>query len=333
MKSKKIMHKRRKKKISIQRQFNKTRIKKNKSLYNVYAPEIFKVRTSPERLIFINFINKVESILHSGRSVRLHLEDVEELHPCGTLIFLAKLEIWLASKPEAIVGTYPKDNIAEQLLQNVGALNLLGLPPRQEITSEKVLPWHFHSGRKVAANAYESLTLSVLGNDLNHPEKQLFADCLNEAVDNIVGHAYAFNVYHTPQPVLQKWWIFSLSEKDRVFVSIFDSGVTIPRSLRKKDGWASYISARTYLSDSRLIKLASTTKETSTKLPNRGKGLPEMVEFSKNLSSGGLTIFSGRAAFSYNAEKDRLQNRPLDCYLPGTLVLWHLPFQKERRND
>lgn len=241
--------------------------------------------------------------------------------------------MWTAANPGRLTGTYPNDVVAEQLLQNVGALTRLGLSARQEITSERVLPWHFHSGTKVAADAYASLTASVLGNDLGHPEKQLFADCLNEAVDNTVGHAYKFAVSHTPQQFLQKWWIFSLSEKDRVFVSIFDSGVTIPRSLRKKEDWIDFLKNRTYWKDSRLMSAAATTGKTSTKLPHRGKGLPEMVEFSKKLSSGGLSILSGWAVFSYDAEKDAVSHASLDCHIPGTLVLWNLPFQKERTSE
>src|SRR5690554_1636817 len=66
----------------------------------ISAPTHFKVNTSKERLEFIPFIEKIETSLLNGFSVAIDLSNIEELHPCGTLIFLAKLEIWTSQFPE-----------------------------------------------------------------------------------------------------------------------------------------------------------------------------------------------------------------------------------------
>lgn len=284
-----------------------------------------------QRLDLTLCLKRVDDALLEGHSVRLDFRTIEELHPCGTLVFLANFDRWTDLFPGRLFGTYPQDQVIEQLLQHVNVMSRLNMEERREINHERVRFWHYKSGATVDAESYANLATTVRDN-IAHPESMLFADCLNEAVANSVGHAYDFETAALPPESHRKWWVLSSLREDYVFVAIYDMGVTIPASLRRKPEWADYLKRRKY-KDARLIDAAVTSRRTSTKLPHRGKGLPEMLEFSQNLASGSLSIASGRGAYIYDAGEGTERRRPLECPMPGTLVLWQIPFRKERIDE
>jgi hypothetical protein len=293
----------------------------------VYAPEIFLIRSDENRKHFHDFVLDIELALRAGQNVVIDFSKTKAMHACGTLTFLAHLDVWLHKYPLRISATYPKVDVVEQVLQHFGQLQRLGLAPRKEITHEHVRFWHFISGTAVTAATYRALTASVSGS-IEHPQAALFADCLNEAVTNAVNHAYKFETPELPPEEMRKWWMFSEPREDKLCVAIYDIGVSIPRSLLRKPEWQDY--ALRGLKDSRLIGSAVTSDRTSTKLVHRGKGLPEMLEFSSELSKGGLSIWSRDGAWIYHAGDGRRQTVNLHSPLRGTLVLWEIPFRKER---
>lgn len=278
----------------------------------------------------MRFLGKVETNLKAGKHVHLNLSKVENCHACGTLMLLSRIDIWLAKFPGKLSCSYPGNQRTEELLQHFGVLKALGLPERCTITHENVLYWHYFSGRIGDASIYKPLTEAVR-DGINHPQSQLFGDCLNEAVSNTVNHAYGFDREDLPAPEQRKWWMLSEVREGNVFVAIFDWGVSIPASLRRKPEWKDLLRLR-HWKDARLIESAASSEWTSTKLPYRGKGLPEMVEFSKNLETGGLSISSGMGSYIYHAEQNRFERYTFKCRMPGTLVLWQIPFREERKH-
>lgn len=274
-----------------------------------------------------DFLKQVEDQLRAGQRVIIDFSKTVELHPCGTIIFMAHLDGWLAEFPAKLSCTYPTDEIVEQLLQHVTVLSRLGLTSRKKIDHEQVKYWNYHCGKDTDAGTYRELTKSAR-DGIVHPSKELFADCLHEAVVNAVNHAYEFPSRENVAKDQQKWWMFSLLKDDQLFVSIYDRGVGIPDSLRRKPEWKDYLRIRRY-KDARLIQAAISSNLTSTKLPHRGHGLPEMLEFSQNLGRGGFSVWSRNGGVAYNAELGTERRRKLPAPLPGTLVLWSIPFRKE----
>lgn len=296
----------------------------------ILAPKEFLFLNEVARDNLFRFLSLVDSSLQTNMTVVIDFGQTELLHPCGTLIFMSHLDSWLAKYPGKLRCTYPKDEVSEELLQHVSVLSRLGLPDRRHIEHERVKYWHYHCGTNADSTNYKTLTKSVR-EGIVHPAKELFADCLNEAVVNTVGHAYKFEVAHTPPKAMQKWWMFSLYKDELLFVAIYDQGVGIPRSLKSKPELSDYLRPRNY-NDSRLIQAAIGSPWTSTKMPHRGKGLPEMLEFSQNLKHGGLSIWSQHGGVIYNADVGKESRHKLRRPLPGTLVLWSIPFRKEQEN-
>lgn len=231
--------------------------------------------------------------------------------------------------PNRLTCDYPKDEVVEQLFQHIGLLAKFGHPARREISSERVANWHFYSGSRADPSTFLELTLSLI-EEIDHPNAPLFADCLNEAICNTVGHAYKCCSPDVPV-VLQKWWIFSQYVGDRFFVAIYDIGDGIPRTLRRKPEWTEFLRARHY-SDGSILRSAVATNRTQTLQPERGKGLPEMLEFSRSLKAGGLSILSARGGFRYDASSSTMRHRKFNLPLRGTLLQWAIPFRKEHGN-
>jgi len=292
------------------------------------VPNTLKLTDELFRDASLTFLDEVTAALARGQRVILDFATAEFMHPCGTLVLLSHFDIWQHKHPGKLFATYPKDEVVEQLMQHLGVLKRFGLEERTSVTHDRVKYWHFHSGDEVVAGTYRDISLSVR-QSIEHPEAGLFADCLNEAVANTVGHAYSFETSSLPPPGVRKWWMFSQYKDNRLFVAIYDCGVTIPESLRQKPALRDYTSLAAF-KDSKLIRLAIKSERTRTKLGYRGKGLPEMLEFSNSLDSGGLSISSRRGAWVYHAVNRREETREYARTLPGTLVLWEMPFREVR---
>lgn len=310
----------------------RNRITHQSQTVTVRLPSIVRMLAEDQRLALMNVIQRANGALKSGKFLRLDFKDITELHPCGTLVFMANFDRWIDLFPGKVTGTYPRHEVSEQLLQHFNVISKLGLPERLQITHDNVRFWHYKSGATVDSASYKDLAMTVRDN-IAHPERELFADCLNEAVANSVGHAYDFEVPGLPPYSHRKWWVVSSLRDNHVFVAIYDMGVTIPSSLKRKPEWVDFLKLRRY-KDARLISAAVSSSRTSTRLPHRGKGLPEMLEFSSNLASGFLSIASGKGAYRYDAQTGRETRTRLNCPIPGTLVLWQIPFRenKDERN-
>lgn len=297
----------------------------------VTAPEVFQATHAEPRNRVIEFFNTVSGWLRQRVRVRVDFAKTQRMHPCATLILLAKLDIWCFMYPGLLSGTYPEDEVVEQLFQHFGVLPMLGLTPRQQVTHDRVKYWFYFSGTKVEPGGYRDLTTAVRSS-IEHPEPLLFGDCLNEAVTNAVNHAYKFDSADVPPHEMRKWWMLSQFKDGALFVAIYDHGVSIPRSLRRKPEFTDFATLR-YYKGARLIKEATKSLRTTTRLKHRGKGLPEMLEFSSSLSQGGLSILSNDGAWVYVADGGRETTATFDKPLPGTLVLWELALRPEPRNE
>lgn len=300
----------------------------------IAAPEVFNFLSVLARQKLFSFLELVKAALSANMRVVIDFKATRQLHPGGTLIFLAHIDLWLDKYPGQLTCRYPEDPVVEELLQHVSALSKLGLTSRKVVSHERVKHWLFHCGTELDSATYSDLTKSTRSG-IVHPYKELFADCLNEAVANTIHHAYEYPFKNLPSRAQQKWWMLSLLKDDELFVAIYDAGIGIPGSLRRKPRFAEYFKMRNY-NDARLIQAAVGSTWSSTQLPHRGNGLPEMLEFSQNLEHGGLSIWSENGGLSYNPQIPDRRNREvrhhIDQRLPGTLVLWSIPFRKEQDN-
>lgn len=290
----------------------------------VRAPEVMDVTDGAFRARAMKFLTDIEHYLSIGSSVRLCFGGTKKLHPCGTLVFVSHVEVWQRKYPGRLrLRDLPEDEVVAQLFKHIGLLEKLGMSVDLETSHEMVRDWHFHSGETMDAATYKVLALSAQ-DYIDHPDKGLFPDCLNEAVANTCDHAYEIQVARLPPPDMRRWWMFSQVRDGKLSVVIYDQGIGIPKSLLSKPQWRDVIK-KIHQKDGRLIEAAVCSPRTRTLLPYRGKGLPEMLEFTSSLREGRLSIMSARGGFFFNAATENYRRTRYDVALPGTLVMWGIP--------
>ena len=261
------------------------------------------------------FFEDVNSSLRQGKRVLIDFSKVEALFPCGVLILMGWVDEWAVEYPGRVSANYPKVDLVEQMLQQVDVLQKLGLPSRKQIFHDDVTRWHYFHGDDADATPIEPFMLQL--KDLLGEEQQLgLGNCVTEAMINVRHHAYEG---HKPGP----WWIFATVAQDKVFVALYDRGNSIPATLLSKPAVLDFLTARVWSSgraDGRLIT-AALGGRTRTQLPYRGKGLPEMLEFTKMYKNSELGIFSRRGFFRYDTQES---TGILKFPIKGTLVIWML---------
>ncbi|WP_173488357.1 MULTISPECIES: hypothetical protein [unclassified Aliiroseovarius] len=163
-----------------------------------------------------------------------------------------------------------------------------------------------------------------------------------EAMANVAKHAYptdhTFEFEHS-----SSWWVTaSVRRSDRTLTVVFyDRGATIPITLPQKHWWEELkhafkgnigIQQHDFEYDAEYIEMALRVGKTQTKVPWRGKGLPQMKELIDMVGSGSLTIISRGGLCRYSADEGvQKSNHPHS--IGGTLIEWSLKLPSESLNE
>ena len=299
-------------------------LKKHRSI-QIKAPGCFGLVAEESREDLLRFIKELGGNLTEGRHVVIDFSDTSDLHACGTLYFLAYLDTLLYEFPNKIKCKLPKNEIVEQLFQHVGLLAKFGRSPRLKVTAENVVSWHYATGTDATTDAFKSLLLQhgeAMGGLIT---RSSLYDCMSEAVTNTRKHAYP----GSHKSHANHWWMFSQANGGKLEVVICDLGIGIPKSLLTKPEMRDYFRkllmvGRQMSHDKELIKIVTSTNRTSTGLEYRGKGLPQMLDFIKNGSSGGFRAQSGHGCYTFNAARQKDKATTFRRPIKGTLIQWTL---------
>jgi hypothetical protein len=205
---------------------------------------------------------------------------------------------------------------------------------------ESVKCWAYTSGSNSEVTSETKDIVKDLG--------QLFTDStqytrgwfkvITEAMTNSHHHAYLEPRFEDlPTDIsLKKWWLFGKEVDGVLTVCICDLGVGIPRSLKENTknvnpGWfdvlKNYVQElrKKYNEDSALIKAAIEIGKTRTNLPNRGKGLSQIIHELKKLPNANVSvsILSNNGGFMSKSLKftDSILI-PFNDSIHGTIITW-----------
>lgn len=266
---------------------------------------------------FEKFVVNVNRRLWSGGKVTIDFSDIKRLYPCGLLLLMGLIDEWIDTYPGKLKAKYPKDDLAEQMLQHVGVLQDLGLPPRKQITHNDVNRWHYLTGSNVETGPFDGFMQQV--STLAGAEAQAgLYECISEAITNVKHHAYE-------NGESDGWWAFCTVSERKIFVALRDRGATIPKTLLDKQTISDSLMLRKLRgsrADAELIASAVGGR-TRTKLPHRGKGLREMYAFTKGNANSELGIYSRRGFFQYiPTRKQQETSGMIGEAVKGTLLIW-----------
>lgn len=282
--------------------------------FKYYAP-------SQQRKELEVFFEKINSHLVKGKRVKIDFSKVKQLYPCGVLVLMGWIDEWYKKYPAKLTANYPAEDLVEQMLCHVGVLEKLGLKKRKESSHNDVLRWHYMHENDANAEAIENFLLEL--QEILGEEKQVeLGGCISEAMTNVRHHAYQ-DGQSSP------WWIFSTVSEGNILIALHDRGMTIPKTVRQKPKIQEKLlgirSKDTPHADIELIT-AAVGGRTRTGLPYRGRGLSEMLEFTKKYQNSELGIFSNRGFFRFDGQEHQSH---LEARLNGTLIIWQVRLPEE----
>ena len=209
----------------------------------------------------------------------------------------------------------------------VGILKSLGLKHRKNVSHIHVKNWTYWHGTNVDLSGLEQL-FNHLKTELGEAKAlELFA-AMQEAVTNVIHHAYIEDRGDGIAINEKGWWLFAEHVGGKVYLSVCDLGVGIRKTLPVNSPWHKNV-IRSLIStfggnpkyDSNHIKAAVELGATRTNEENRGKGLSEMRDVVINSQIGNLRIYSDRGLYSVNHEKKEIL-KEYSSSIKGTIIQW-----------
>ncbi len=241
-----------------------------------------------------------KAVLDKKKLKRLDFSKIRDISPSAALALASEVDCW----NQAVGGRLRADTESwhpdiQRLLAQMGYFELLGLPRPPELIKEgnTIVTRFYRGGSKIANKGEVAKKLredieEIVGRKMqNHI---LLFTGLSEAITNVGQHAY-----YDPKkkPYGDKpWWLSASWNKKtrRLCVTFYDHGVGIPETLPKNPLFKKIIDWNIENNDSRKIAAAMKAKRTSTKQPERGHGLQDLIHFAQASADGQLRIYSRR---------------------------------------
>ncbi len=230
----------------------------------------------------------------------------------------------------------PLNDKASEVLRQIGFYKFCGRLPLEsiQVKYEDVVHWCVASGYSVnneicapAIEKYEGQLAEPLINGLFRG--------LNEAMTNTKHHAYsgtrADGLNYIPSQ--WNWWMFSQAKDNTLSVVFCDLGIGIPKTLpiKKPNLYRRILTLGKAGKDSEFIKIAIKDKLTRTYLPERGKGLGDIVLAITKDYSGAVKIISNHGVYLKN--QNGTMTYDLKESILGTLICWQVSFQNQSKSE
>jgi hypothetical protein len=164
---------------------------------------------------------------------------------------------------------------------------------------------------------------------------------LTEAITNVSHHAYPDSLQINGAD--KNWYLTGSFNKNsgELKIAFYDQGIGIPKSLPASEVWEKVVQFLTKFSldekrlHSTLLKAAVQLDRTSTAESDRGKGLPDLLEFINQRKDGYLSIISLKGLYKYTISNgsENIKSKALKNELPGTLIIWSVILTEQRRSN
>ena len=251
----------------------------------------------------------LEGLLHANRRARVLWRKPED---SGVSSALAALGLW------ALLG--------ESYKSQPGALRICSVSHREkELGNPKPL-------REAITYAKDAIASSASGEQID--ENDVTFGAISESFTNVWQHAYKDPLAPRHKTIhasfkVKKWWIAVQRIDDQLFMAVYDVGVGIPASTRKKKWYTSLAGELTSVltgmsQDCRDIKTAMAYGVSRFKEQGRGNGLPTMKKFVEINPDGILHIMSGKGIYQYRSRNNSEKLENIESTFPGALIQWNI---------
>lgn len=260
-------------------------------------------------------------------------DEIKNISSSASLVLTAELSRWDDTIKNRLRPNtrYWSPSVFNQLKQ-LGFFELFSNPPSVDTKYDSNITYvKYIKGRCGDTNKLRDLKSSLRDIISKSIEKWTFLHSgLTEAITNVTHHAYPLkakiNYKH------RNWYLSGAYDhnKNILKIAFYDQGIGIPKSLPASDIWEKVLYKlkgipkleRYY--DKTLIKAAVEIDRTSSGINDRGKGLQDMLEFTKQRGNGYLSIMSLKGLYKSTIidKKEEVKTESFKRALPGTLIIW-----------
>lgn len=299
------------------------------------APASLGMANAGERDQLFKFLHEMR--LWSERpGVRLIIDfsGARSVNSAGGVFLIAELDRALQSGGAVIQGTRSKTPLVEEVFQQIGIYQKLGLKCDVAPSSDSVIHWRVASGTLAEGSAGGSILEEYEGILTEGLTRGLY-DGVVEAMTNTVHHAYPDTNEGRLRrhKIGRRWWMLSQEKDGTLTVAICDLGVGIPKSLPRSRTYSSETLREFWRntgldrSDGSAISVAVQLGRSRTGEKQRGHGLADILEAVKLSPGGRVLITSNRGILTSREGKDSVHNHSRSAN--GTLVHWSIPVSPE----
>lgn len=303
------------------------------------CPVALSIRGRKSRKALLTLSSDIKRYVNR-RPVLLDFRNTKRLDPTGVLYLTAELDRLRRHGGTAysVEMLRPKDEIADQVLQQVGLAQLCGepVPKSTDHFDESVKHWRYATGERM--NDAPGRAFERLEGRLSDELQDGMWKGVSEAIVNSVAHAY-LEPRNDGFPCNDgvRWWMFSQVRDGTLTVAVCDLGIGIPRSLPIKweAGPLSQILAKfgMYKPEVAAIRAALEIGATRTGEENRGRGLPQVWEDMKGHSGSNIMILSNKAMLFWRSDLKKETNREFNESIFGTMIIWSVPINQKDLSD
>ncbi|TCV22099.1 hypothetical protein EDB70_11411 [Vibrio crassostreae] len=271
---------------------------------SITAPEVLCVYDEKHRNDFLAMILTIDGIAKSHSKVLIDLSYVKSMSAAGAVALFSVITSnqIVMNLDDLFVFKMPSDSSTKRLIYRSGLWDAIRPGGKRKL--EKL--WDTNSRFRSGFDPDKHLEPMIDSLDMSIVPKRL-KEAINEAVLNIVQHAYA------ETGSVPRWWQYAAFNVDKtqfIFV-ICDRGLTIPRSLKN-----------IYGTDSSIIERGMTSGVSSTGLTWRGKGSDNIKKPVEKDDDDILIVLSRKGLYKYASRDESPKCVDLVTPFPGTLVAW-----------
>jgi hypothetical protein len=309
-----------------------------KKVVSIMLPQKMNLSTHYEMTILhINAIRLLtggspgRSLLRLG-SVRF--EALREISSSSALLLTAELSRWDDSLRSSLI---PRTkNWCPEIYERLRSLGFFNLFKKAKhlhksgYSTSEVKLVEFIKGNNVNKD-YKELKIhlhEIIGNTIS--KWTFLVGGLDEAITNVGHHAYPEGCSVPEQN--QNWYLTGgyNSVTRELKIVFYDQGIGIPGSLPESKLWEHILALVKILpvvsreKDAVLLAAAMELDRTSTEETDRGKGLPDMLEFIEQRGAGYLAVMSGHGLYKVTLGGKKREIKKDTLYTPilGTLIIW-----------
>lgn len=271
------------------------------------------------------------------RAITIDFTKTTRFVSSATLLFYAELSrlIEITGNRIRIRCKPPSNDRACQVLHQIGVYDKCGqIVKKRSSYYDDVVHWRVAHGH-IVDNSICAPAIEEFEGQLALPLVNGLFRGLGEAMTNAKHHAYIDiredGLNYTPPHA--DWWMFSQARQGYLSVVFCDLGIGIPNTLPlKKPSLFSQLKALGRAnSDGACIQDAIEDSRTRTQLPERGKGLGNIVDVVSGLKDGIVMVLSNRGFYlSINGTGPKTHD--LKESILGTLIYWRVPLVGEFHN-